>query len=654
MLKVMRDSFHHLKWILIAVVAAFIFGFVFLDMGLGGSGMGRSKDDRTFAARVNGETISYTDYYRAMKNMEDMYRQMYGQQFTPEMATQMGLPVQVLNSLIDQKLLVQEGARLHMTGTPDEVRKKLLSIPTFSPDGKFVGMELYNRYVTGPLGYSSAAEFENNLAEQITLDKVESALQNSVVVSPKAADAEYRRNNENAKIRYVLLPAAEQAATVQLTDAEIEAHYKANQSKYAHGDQRQIRYLLADYTKIRAQMQPSEAELRKLYEAGKSGFSQPAAAHVLHILIKSEPGATPQADAAAKAKAENIVKELRAGADFAELARKNSEDPSSSGNGGDMGFVSMGQTVEPFERAIFSIPLNTISDPVRSTEYGYHIVKVTERRPESVKSFEEVRPQLGLQAATEMAKDAARVEINRVNALIKQNKPATVDAFVALANDKVTSNDSGWFARSEPIAGIGQHEPLSDWVFKAKTGEISDPIGTPRGIAIAYVAGTRPSGVSPLSEVKQKVEQEARQGKAREAARAALAQMMAGVTSIDQLAQKTGRTPQEVTINRQGNIAGFTGDISALVDAALAANIGEVKGPVVVNDGAVAMQVIEQKKVTDQELAQNRAAFVDNLRTQQARSLRSSLVKRLRKESDIIINDEITRPTTTPTGPTGL
>jgi peptidyl-prolyl cis-trans isomerase D len=650
MLKVMRESFHHLKWILIAVVAAFVFGFVFLDMGLGGGPMGRTDDSRAFAARVNGQTISYTDYNRAMKNMEDMYRQMYGQQFTPEMSTQMGLPLQVLNSLIDQKLLVQEGARLHLTGTPDEVRKKLLSIPTFSPDGKFVGMELYNRYVTGPLGYSSAAEFESSLAEQITLDKIESALQNSVVVSPKAADAEYRRANENAKIRYVLMPAMEQAAAVKLTDAEIDAHYKANQSKFAHGEQRQVRYLLADYTKIRSMVKPSDVELRKLYEAGKSGFMQPAGAHVLHILIKAEPGITPQADAAAKAKAESIVKDLRAGADFAALARANSEDPSSSGNGGDMGFVSMGTTVEPFERAIFSIPLNTISDPIRSTEFGYHIVKVTERRPESVKSFEEVRGQLTMQAATEMAKEQARTEINRVNGQIKQNKPATVDAFVALANDKVTSNDSAWFARSEPIAGIGQHEPLADWAFKAKAGDVSDPIGTPRGIAIAYLASTRQSGVSPLAEVKQKVEQEARQAKARDAARVALAQALSGVTSIDELAQKSGRPTQEVTVTRQGNIAGFTGDTSALVDAALAANIGELKGPLVVGDGAVAIQVVEQKKVTDKELSDNRAAFLDNLRSQQARSLRATLVKRLRKDADIVINDEITRPTTMPAG----
>jgi hypothetical protein len=249
-----------------------------------------------------------------------------------------------------------------------------------------------------------------------------------------------------------------------------------------------------------------------------------------------------------------------------------------------------------------------------------------------------------------MAKDAARDEINRVNALIKQNKPADLNAFVALANDKVTSNDSGWFSRSEPIAGIGQHEPLAEWAFKAKPGDVSDPIGTPRGIAIAYVAGSRGAGVSPLTEVRQKVEQEARLAKAREAARGALAQMLAGARTIDEVAAKAGHPATEATVSRQGGVAGLSGDISSLVDTALAANVGEMKGPIVVGDGALAMQVIEQKKVTPEELAEKRGPFVDNLRTQQARSLRSSLVKRLRKDADVIINDEITRPTTTPTG----
>jgi peptidyl-prolyl cis-trans isomerase D len=652
MLKTMRDSFHHLKWILLAVVAAFIFGFVFIDMGLGGSRLGGNPDDkRAFAARVNGETITYNDYYRALKNLEDMYRQMYGQQFTPEMAQQMGLQKQVLDSLVDQRLLTQEARRINLNASPDEVRKKLLSIPTFSPDGKFVGMELYRNYVVGRLGYPNTAAFEEDLARDITLSKMESALSSSLVVSPKAAEAEYRRTNENAKIRYVLLPASQQAANITVTPAEVENYYKTNAAKYAHREQRQVRYLLADYAKIRSQITPTEEELRAAYEVNKPRYKRPGAAKVLHILVKVDPTATPAVDAAARAKAQSIVAQLRGGADFAALARANSEDPSSSGNGGDMGWVDMGQTVAPFEQAIFSIPLNTISDPIRTTEFGYHIVKVTERRPETVTPFEGVRAELAQVVANDKAKEIGRTEINRLKTIVRQNKPANVQAFVNLANDKVTSNDSGWFGRNEPVGGLGPNQVLAEWIFSAKQGDVSDPVGTPRGIAIAYVEGIRPPGATALAEIRAQVESDLRQEKGREAARAALAQMMVSMKSLDQIAAASKQTAQETTVKRDGaNITGIIGDSAALVEAAMSSAVGELKGPILVGNGAVALQVVEQKKVTPEEIAQNRATTVDSLRGQQARSLRSVLIQRLRKGADIELNDEITRPTTTPEG----
>ena len=646
MLKVMRDSFHQLKWVLIAVVAAFIFGFVFIDMGLGGGGIGGAQTDMQFAARVNGETITFGDYQRALKNVEAMYQQQFGNQFTPEMSQMMNLPNQVINMLVDQRLLTQEAQRLNLDASTEEVRKKLLEIPTFTENGKFIGMELYNRYVTGPLGYASAAEFEEDLGREIALQKIESALQHSVVLSPKAVDAEYRRENENAKVRYVLMQSG-QSEALAVTPAEVDAYYKSHQSEFTHGEQRKVRYILADYTKIRNEVKPTDAELRKIYETSKDNYRVPASAHVFHILVKSDPTATPQADAAAKTKADGIVAQLRGGADFATLARQNSEDPSSSGNGGDMGWVDMGRTVESFERAIFSIPMNAV-EVVKSPEYGYHIIKVTERRDQSVQPFEEARPALAAKAANDMSKDIARAEINRVNAAIKQSKPTTAQAFAALATGRLTSNDSGFVGKNEAVGGLGNNQPLSQWIFAAKQGDISDPIGTSKGIAIAFVEETRGAGVSTLAEVRERVEQEAKRQKAREAASAQLAQLTLGSPNIDAVAQKVGRTAADVTVDRRGNIAGLTGDTSKFVEAALKANIGQVSGPVIVGDGAVAFQVVEQKRVTAEELQKNRDTYATRLREQQARQLRSVLVERLRKGADVQINDTITRPTTTP------
>src|SRR6266568_647500 len=244
MLKLMRDSFQQLKWILVAIVAVFIL-FIFVDWGAGGAR--GTVDDRSYVARVNGETISSREYERALYYTQKQYEQIYRQTLTPEAIQALGLGKQVLDGLIDQHLLLQEAARLHLNATPDEVRQKILEIPTLNPDGKFVGNELYTRYVTGAMGFSSPAEFEDELARGITLQKIESALTNSVIVAPKAAEAEYRRTTENAKISYVLYPASRMSALVNVTPQEVEQYYKANQTKYMHGEQRAVKYLIADF-----------------------------------------------------------------------------------------------------------------------------------------------------------------------------------------------------------------------------------------------------------------------------------------------------------------------------------------------------------------------------------------------------------------------
>lgn len=640
MLKAMRESFHQLKWILLAVVAAFIIGFVYVDMGLGGAQQHQS-DNRSYAARVNGETITYADFNRALYYAEENYRQQYGQQFTPEMAEAMGLNRQVLNSLVEQRLLLQEASRLHLNATPEEVRKRILTVPVLNPGGKFVGPELYARYVT-ELGFATPADFEDEIARGITIEKIESALQNAVVLSPAAAQAELRRSMENSKIKYVLYSAGNDAASVTITPAEVDAYYNANQAKYAHGEQRELKYLVADVARIRSQIVPTEQQIRGRYDASKEDFKSPGAAHILHILIKVEPNAAPAQDAAARARAEAIVKQLRAGADFARLAKENSQDPSSAGNGGDMGWVDRGATVEPFDQAAFSVPLNTISDPIRTKEYGYHIIRVLARRDAGYRPFEEVRSQIADQLANQMAKDQATAEVTKVAARIRDKKPASPAEFASFANDRVSSNDTQWFQKNDSIPGLGYNPPLSTWAFTAKQGDVTDQIiGTNRGPTIAYLAGIRPAGVTALAEIRPKVENDARMDKAREIARQKVAAAVAGATSIDAVASKLGLVPQETTVTRQGGLRVIPGDTSALVDAAMNGKVGQLIGPVIAGDGAVAFQVTDQKKLTAADIAQSGAAFMDQLRQRQALNVRKSLLQRLRKSSNVEINEQV-------------
>ena len=639
MLRVMRDSLSRLKWILVAIVGAVILGFVFIDTGMGGSGAVGAAES-PYAARVNGETITYRDFDRALYYTEQNYRQMYGEQFTPEMIANLGLEKQVLDSLIDQRLLIQEARRLNLEATPEEVRSRILQIPTLNPDGKFVGTDLYTRYVTGQLGYQSPAEFEDELARDITTSKMESALQSSIIVSPKAAEAEYRRMNEVAKIRYVLYPAARELTNVTVTPAEVDAYYKNNQAQYAHGEQRTMKYLVADFARLRSMIQPTDADLRRRYETAKEQYKSGEAARIQHILIKVDPTAPASDDAAAKAKADSLVAQLRAGADFAALARQHSGDPSSSSAGGDMGWVERGQTVAPFDTAAFSIPLNTISDPIRSQEYGYHIIRVSERRPPSYRTFEEVKPMLVSQTTDEMAKEQAKQEVARIAATMRQNKPATPEEFAAMANDKISSNDTQWFQKADSIPGIGANAQLTEWVFSAKQGDVGEPIGTSRGIVIPYLAGIRPAGVSPLSEIRARVENEAKMAKARELAVTAVKAATAGAPNVDAIATKLGLTAADTQVSRQSQIGGFTGDTSELVKSALATEQGQMGGPVSVAEGAVVFHVTEQTRVTPEEVKERSSQYLEALRGQQARSLRTVLLERLRKTAKIDVNQQ--------------
>ncbi len=638
MLKVMRDSFHQLKWILLAVVAAFIIGFVFIDMGLGGARSGQ-ESERAYAARVNGSTISYREYQRALYNITERYKQMYGQQLGEDQLQAMGLQKQVLDMLVDQRLLLQEADRLHLTASQEELRKKILENPTLNPGGKFVGSELYSQYVR-MMNYNDPAEFEEDLSREITLSKMQSAMTDSVVISPKAAEAEYRRVSENAKIRYVLYPALREMGGVAVTDADVTAYYNANSKKYVHSEQRELRYLIADYTKLRSMIQPSEQQLRDKYEAQKADFTNPPSVHVLHLLIKVAPTATPEQDAAAKAKAEGLVAQLKAGGDFAALAKANSQDPSSASNGGDMGWFNQGQMVDAFDQKVFSAPLNSI-EMVRTPEYGYHIVKVLDRKPAGVKSFEEVRAQIAQQLADQLSKDQARDAIAKVAQQVRDTHPKTADDFSKLANDKVASNDTKWFQKSDSVPSLGYNTVVSQWAFQAKPNDTSDVIGTSRGPAIFFLAGVRPGAVSALEEVKDKVAMDARNDKAMELAKQKLQAAMAGAANIDAVGAKVGVPAADTTVQRQGVAIGIQGDTSTLLEAAMNANVGEVKGPVVTGTGVIAFQVTEQKKATPQELESNRQSYADQLRNQQAHSLRQSLLQRLRKTAKIDVNDKL-------------
>lgn len=637
MLKVMRDSFQQLKWILVFVVFLFIV-YVFVGWGSGGA-QGRG-DAGSWAARVNGDTVPVNEYRRQLYVTEQRYAQMYGQQLTEQMKQAMGLPRQVLDSIVEQRLMLQEARRLDLQAQPEEIRKRILEIPMLNPDGKFVGPDLYQRYVTTQLNYNSAADFENDLGDALTISKLENALTNSVAVTDAALEQEFRRRNESAHIRYVLVPAEKFVNTVSVTPAEVEQFYRSNSSRFSHPEQRKFNYLFADVSAIQSQIKVDEAELRSQYEANKESYKRGDSVRAQHILIRLPQNAAPADDAKAKAKATELVAKLRAGADFAAMAKENSNDPGSAANGGDLGYFTKGQMVPEFENAAFTQPIGQIGDPVKS-QFGYHIIKVTDKKPAGYKSFEEVRPELEQKIVGERAQAQAKDRIAQARARLEQVKPITDDAMRSMAANGVTYNTAPFFGKNDQIEGLGRVPQVNDWAFAAKVGDLGPIVDTPRGPVVPFLKETRPSGVAPLTEVRAKVEYEAKLAKARQMAQASAATAVTGSPTIDAVASKLGAVPVESTVQKDGFVSGLQGDVSALINSAMSGEVGQIKGPIVVDQGAVAFAITEQKKFDRAEFEKQKDSLRDSMKQNEAVRLRAALLERLKKSSKIQVNERL-------------
>lgn len=640
MLKVMRESFQHLKWILVFIVALFVL-LVFADWGGGGQmGTGGSSELGSAAARVNGDTISFDEYRRALFYAEQRVEQMYGQKLTPQMREALGLEQQVINDLVSQTLLLQEAERLNLAATQDEVRKAILEIPVLNPEGKFVGPELYKNYILG-LGYGTVADFEREIERDLTLQKMQSALISSVAISPKAAEQLYRQRNENAKIQYVLFGVDRLSTPATVTAAEIEAHYKANANRYAHGEQRRVRYLIADLAQLRAKVALGDADLKSYYELNRESFKSRESVRAQHILIPVSPTAGEAQTAAAKAKADALVAQLRGGADFAKLALENSEDPGSKNNGGDVGWFERGRMVPEFENAAFSIAIGEISEPVK-TQFGFHILRVNEKRPEGYKPFEEVRAELTERFADERARTMARDAIALARTKVEKEKPKDEAALRAIAESSpnVALNDTQWFEKNGSIFGIGRLPALSDWAFSANPQDVSDIIDSDRGPVVGWLEAKRDAGIAELADVKDRVEADARRAKASSSAAAEL-KAVAGDQPIEAVAKKLGVNLEESTVTRTGPIQQLPGDVSSLVDAVMASTVGQTVGPIAVEQGAVIAKVIEKKEFDPATWAADQVQFTESLRATEARRVETSLLERLRASAKVVTNEQL-------------
>src|SRR5205814_3408478 len=457
-------------------------------------------------ARVGDDTITIEDLAR---EAEELQRDQ-GRQIPPAMMPQ------VVDYMITGRAQHIEAQRLGLRVSDAELRDELqhssLAKDIF-PGGKFIGEEKYENYVTQTL-QSSVQRFEERVRNFILERKLTTLVTSNISVTPADIEREYQRQNLKVKLQYAVVNLADLSKQVTVTEQEIKAYYQAHKPQYENSlpEKRKAKYAVIDVGKLAAGEQISPSELLSYYNQHKSEFQQQEEIKASHILIKTEAGpdgkVSAAADAAARKKAEDILKKLRAGANFEELAKKASDDKASAINGGALGFFQRGSMVPEFEKAAFSLNKGQISDLVK-TQYGYHIIRVDNKHQAGTPSIEQVKEKIEPFLKQQKAQREAEALANSV-----QSEAGSQGLDAAAAKHALPVVNGDWFARGDSLPGLGAAPEFMQAVFSAQEKSPPQSVGTQLGYVVFQVTGVKPPATPTFAEIRSQVESQFKTEKA--------------------------------------------------------------------------------------------------------------------------------------------
>ncbi len=482
MLDRMRRHKNWLKWSLALVCLTFVVFYIpdFLqpDSSIG-AGTGLVGQNETIA-RVDGREISAGDFRRTYAAQLQMYRGAYGANINEQMLRQLGIEQQILQQMIDERAALAEAERLGLSVSDEEVRERIMSLPGLQENGRFIGEQRYRQLLRMQSPPMTPAEFEEGLRRSLLVERLRSALTDWMTLAEGEAEAEYRVRNEKVKLDVVTVTPDAFRPQVVVTDADVSRQFESNKEQYRIGEKRKIRYLLLDVESMRAKAGVAPADVERAYNDSIAQYSTPEQIRASHILLKTEG----KDEASVRARAEELLKQVRAGADIAELARRHSEDEGSAPQGGDLDYFGRGRMVPEFEQAAFEAPAGAIVGPVK-TPFGFHVIKIVDKKPATTRSLDEVRQQI----TDQLTSERAQTQLAALSAAVEKEltSPADLDR-VAKARG-LTVQETGFFARDEPVMGLGPAPEVNARAFEMKEGEMSGAVRAARGEVFLTLAG---------------------------------------------------------------------------------------------------------------------------------------------------------------------
>jgi peptidyl-prolyl cis-trans isomerase D len=635
MLDRMRRHRGWLKWSLGLVAVTMVIFFIPQDYLRPTTTVGAAPSETI--AEVEGRSLTAGDFQQRYLQQIQQYRNQFGGSINAQLLRQLGVDQQVLTQMIDEQVALIEADRHGIRVSDEELAQQIFAIPAFQENGRFIGEQRYEQLLQSQNPPLTKSQFEESLRRSLVLDKLRSAITSWIAVSDSEVENEFRRRNEKVKVQVVALTADKFRSQVTVTDAEIAPYFESHKADYRVGEQRKVKYLLLDREQARQTVAVPQADIQRYYNDNSQQYTTPERVRASHILLNTGG----KDEAAVRKQAEELLAKIKAGANFAELAKKYSEDPGSKEKGGDLDFFPRGQMVPEFEQAAFSLQPGQVSELVK-TQYGFHIIKVVEKQAGSTQTLDQVRAQIQQTLAAQIAD---RQITDRARQLAEKIKTAD-DLNKAAAENGLKVEESGFFQRTEPVPGLGSAPQVADAAFQLKDGAASEPLASTRGPVFITVSGKKDAYTPTLDEVKDRVREDLIRSKATELSRqraSAIAAQLKGAKDFAAAAKAQGFEAKDSQLVARDSALPDVGVNPEVDKVAFSLPTGGVSDPIQTNDATVIVRVAERDDVTPDEMKLGRERFRAELLNERRGRFFASFMTKAKEKLKIDVKADVMR-----------
>ena len=647
MIRFMQESAAFKKYALTGILGVIIIAMAwYLVPSFTGQGMGFASNVPVVAT-VMGQDITSPD---VLKQARTMIEQQY-----PNMASQAAMLVpmvapQAMQQIILRHELVAEANRLGLRATDDDVRDYLRTGPlgqTIFPNGTFIGQNAYEDFASRA-GYT-VPQLEAAIKEDILITKLRALETAGASVADADVRKQFEKENTKVKFDYAVIKKEDVLKTIHPAEAELKAYYDRNKQAYVNSipEKRQIKYVVFDNVKMLAQTQVTQQDLEAYYDQHREEYRVPGQVEVRQILIKKPlPGNDGKVDQkavdAARAKADDVLKQLKAGAKFEDLAKKYSEDTGTAKNGGSLGWVKPDAfPVQAVSQAVASLPKGGSSDVIDGG-YAFVILHLDDKQDAHLKSLDEVKAQIEPLIKQQKAGQAAQREADQ---LLSQARSTTLEKAAGAKGLQVISTD--FVSSKDILPGIGADPQFTTAVFSQPANAPPDQAQLHQGFAIYQVTAIKPPQTPTFEEIKGQIEDAFKKERAEQLLSQKAQELSDRAKASHDLKKAAKESGAEFKTSDFVLPTGQVPELGSLTGPAAVAftlKPGEISGPINTPNTGVVLSVVERQAPTDADFAAKKDQIRESLLQQKRQELFAFFIDNLRdtmqKSGKVKINEK--------------